>query len=126
MKELTKKCIELLTSILLQLGQSRSMGEKEIFLFAEILAKDLVRHYPKLSWDDVQEAFNNGIRSGDFHISVPNYYKWLDNQKKLIDEELWKERNQETYTHDKRLEYRSKKGTGIKTITNLINKKLLQ
>ena len=102
------------------------MGEKEIFLFAEILAKDLVRHYPKLSWDDVQEAFNNGIRSGDFHISVPNYYKWLDNQKKLIDEELWKERNQESYTQDKRLEYRNKKGTGIKTITNLINKKLLQ
>ena len=126
MKELTKKCIELITSILLQLGQSRSMGEKEIFLFAEILAKDLVRNYPKLSWDDVQEAFNNGIRSGDFHISVPNYYKWLDNQKKLIDEELWKERNQETYTQDKRLEYRNKRGTGIKTITNLINQKLIQ
>ena len=49
------------------------------------------------------------------------YYKWLRTHKKLIDEDVYKQNNLESFTVDKRLKYRSKNNTGLLTIKKLID-----
>ena len=68
----------------------------------------------------MEEAFRSGIRGDRFALNVQTYYHWLRAQKKLIDEEIWKKNNQVTYRPDKRMIYRSKKGTGLLTIKKLL------
>ena len=120
MKELTKKCIGLISSTLVQLGQTKT--DKDILILASTLAEDLVRDWKMLSWKDVEESFRSGIReSEEFALNVKTYYKWLRTHKKLIDEDVYKQNNLESYTVDKRLKYRSKNNTGLLTIKKLIN-----
>ena len=120
MKELTKKCIGLISSTLVQLGQTKT--DKDILILASTLAEDLVRDWKMLSWKDVEESFRSGIReSEEFALNVKTYYKWLRTHKKLIDEDVYKQNNLESYTIDRRLKYRSKNNTGLLTIKKLIN-----
>ena len=116
MKELTKKCIGLISNTLVQLGQTKT--DKDILILATTLADDLLRDFKKLSWFDVEEAFRTGVRGDKFVLNVQTYYAWLRAQKKLIDEDIWKKHNQLTYIPDKRMIYRSRKGTGMKLISN--------
>jgi|TARA_R100000482_G_scaffold93964_1_gene39213 hypothetical protein len=119
MKELTKKCIGLISSSLVQLGQTKT--DKDILILASTLADDLVRDWKMLSWLDVEESFRSGIRESDeFSLNVKTYYKWLRAHKKLIDEDVYKQNNLQCYTTDRRLKYRSRKGTGLLTINKLI------
>jgi len=117
MKELTKKCIGLISTTLVQLGQTKS--DKDILILASTLAEDLMRDFKTLSWTCVEEAFRTGIRGDKFVLNVQTYYSWIRAQKKLIDEDIWKKNNQLTYRPDKRMIYRSRKGTGMKSITNI-------
>lgn len=120
MKELTKKCIGLISSTLVQLGQTKT--DKDILILASTLAEDLVRDWKMLSWKDVEESFRSGIReSEEFALNVKTYYKWLRTHKKLIDEDVYKQNNLESYTIDRRLKYRSKNNTGLLTIKKLID-----
>ena len=120
MKELTKKCIGLISSTLVQLGQTKT--DKDILILASTLAEDLVRDWKMLSWQEVEESFRSGIReSEEFALNVKTYYKWLRTHKKLIDEDVYKQNNLESYTIDRRLKYRSKNNTGLLTIKKLIN-----
>ena len=120
MKELTKKCIGLISSTLVQLGQTKT--DKDILILASTLAEDLVRDWKMLSWKDVEESFRSGIReSEEFALNVKTYYKWLRTHKKLIDEDVYKQNNLESYTVDRRLKYRSKNNTGLLTIKKLID-----
>ena len=120
MKELTKKCIGLISSTLVQLGQTKT--DKDILILASTLAEDLVRDWKMLSWKDVEESFRSGIReSEEFALNVKTYYKWLRTHKKLIDEHDYKQNNLESFTVDKRLKYRSKNNTGLLTIKKLID-----
>ena len=120
MKELTKKCIGLISSTLVQLGQTKT--DKDILILASTLAEDLIRDWKMLSWQDVEESFRSGIReSEEFALNVKNYYKWLRTHKKLIDEHVYKQNNLESFTIDRRLKYRSRNGTGLLTIKKLIN-----
>tara|TARA_R100001460_G_scaffold23637_5_gene47547 strand:+ start:4912 stop:5319 length:408 start_codon:yes stop_codon:yes gene_type:complete len=119
MKELTKKCIGLISSTLVQLGQTKT--DKDILILASTLAEDLVRDWKMLCWKDVEESFRSGIReSEEFALNVKTYYKWLRTHKKLIDEDVYKQNNLESYTIDRRLKYRSKNKTGLLTIKKLI------
>jgi len=119
MKELTKKCIGLISSTLVQLGQTKT--DKDILILASTLAEDLVRDWKMLSWRDVEESFRSGIReSEEFALNVKTYYKWLRTHKKLIDEDVYKQNNLESYTIDRRLKYRSKNNKGLLTIKKLI------
>tara|TARA_R100001440_G_scaffold22231_2_gene36316 strand:- start:1591 stop:1998 length:408 start_codon:yes stop_codon:yes gene_type:complete len=119
MKELTKKCIGLISSTLVQLGQTKT--DKDILILASTLAEDLVRDWKMLSWKDVEESFRSGIReSEEFALNVKTYYKWLRTHKKLIDEDVYKQNNLESYTVDRRLKYRSKNNSGLLTIKKLI------
>jgi len=117
MKELTKKCIGLISNTLVQLGQTKT--DKDILILASTLAEDLMRDWSNLSWNDVEEAFRSGIRGERFVVNVQTYYIWLRAQKKLIDEDIWKKHNQVTYRPDKRMIYRKRKGTGMKSISNI-------
>jgi len=120
MKELTKKCIGLISSTLVQLGQTKT--DKDILILASTLAEDLIRDWKMLSWSDIEEAFRTGIRETDeFSLNVKTYYKWIRSQKKIIDEHKWKENNLDNFKTDRRLIYRSKKGTGLISINKLIN-----
>ena len=120
MKELTKKCIGLISSTLVQLGQTKT--DKDILILASTLAEDLVRDWKMLSWKDVEESFRSGIReSEEFALNVKTYYKWLRTHTKLIDEDVNKQNNLESFTVDKRLKYRSKNNTGLLTIKKLID-----
>jgi phage tail tube protein FII len=127
MKELTKKCIGLISNTFVQLGQTKS--DKDILILASTLAEDLIRDFPSLSFKDVEEAFRSGIRGDRFAVNVQTYYHWLRAQKKLIDEDVWKQNNQSTYRTDKRLIYRNNKGTGTKIIgcqlTGVVNPKTI-
>ena len=69
MKELTKKCIGLISSTLVQLGQTKT--DKDILILASTLAEDLIRDWKMLSWSDIEEAFRTGIRETDeFSLNV--------------------------------------------------------
>ena len=119
MKELTKKCIGLISKTLVELGQTKS--DKDILILATTLAEDLVRDWKMMRWDDIEESFRTGIRESDeFHLSVKTYYKWIRAQKKLIDEDTWAKNNQEQYTKRRELTYRKKNGTGLLTIQKLL------
>jgi len=118
MKELTKKCIGLISNTLVQLGQTKT--DKDILILASTLAEDLMRDFSTMSWPDVQESFRSGIRGERFVVNVQTYYIWLRAQKKLIDEDIWKKHNQVTYNPDKRMLYRKRKGTGLLTIKKLL------
>ena len=117
MKELTKKCIGLISNTLVQLGQTKS--DKDILILASTLAEDLMRDFSTMSWPDVEESFRSGIRGDRFVVNVQTYYIWLRAQKKLIDEDIWKKNNHVIHRPDKRLIYRSKKGTGLKRIDQI-------
>ena len=105
---------------MVQLGQTKT--DKDILILASTLAEDLVRDWKMLSWKDVEESFRSGIReSEEFALNVKTYYKWLRTHKKLIDEDVYKQNNLQSYTIDRRLKYRSKNNTGLLTIKKLIN-----
>ena len=109
MKELTKKCIGLISSSLVQLGQTKT--DKDILILASTLAEDLVRDFGTMLWEDIEEAFRNGIRNADeFSLNVKTYYKWIKHHKKVIYEDKWNKENKLHYSQDKRLIYRNKKG----------------
>tara|TARA_R100000781_G_C4050758_1_gene117466 strand:- start:411 stop:815 length:405 start_codon:yes stop_codon:yes gene_type:complete len=120
MKELTKKCIGLISTSLVQLGQTKS--KEDILVLSTTLAEDLMRDFNKMSFKDIEEAFRTGIReTEEFSLNVKTYYKWIRAQKKLIDEDIWAKNNQEHYTSRKELTYRSKNNTGLLTINKLLN-----
>ncbi len=122
MKELTKKCIGLISKTLVELGQTKS--KEDILVLSTTLAEDLMRDWKMLRWQDIEESFRTGIReSEDFHLSVKTYYKWIRAQKKLIDEHIWKENNQSSFQTDRRLNYRSRNNTGLLTINKLLDGK---
>ena len=82
MKELTKKCIGLISKTLVELGQNKS--DKDILILATTLAEDLMRDWKMMSWEDIEESFRTGIRTTDkFVLNVQTYYSWIRAQKKF-------------------------------------------
>lgn len=118
-EELNVFGINLVRDTLIQLGQTK--GAEDQAAIARILINDLQRDFRNLTFEDVQEGFRNGIRNTDkFVLNVQTYYLWLKMQKRIIDEDIWKQHNQIEHSTDKRLKYRSKNGTGLITINKLI------
>ena len=119
MKELTKKCIGLISKSLVELGQTKS--DKDILILSTTLAEDLSRDWKTLKWEDVEESFRTGIRTSEkFVLNVQTYYSWLRAQKKLIDKDTWAKHNQEYHTERKELKYRKKNGTGLLSIQDVV------
>ena len=116
-EELKMKCLDLISETLIQLGQTKAAEDEAILV--KYLSDDLQRDFYKMDFIDIEEAFRNGIRSGDFHLAVPNYYKWIKIQKKILNDDLFA-KQLPSYRPVEQVSYRSRKGTGIKNINKLI------
>ena len=114
-QELRTKCVDLLSKTFLQLRQNPT--EDDIVSLAVILAEDLKEDFEKLHWMDIEKAFREGIRNTDeFVVGVKTWYRWIKRHRQII----WNNVGKEPQQIDKRLKYRSKIGTGLKSIGNQI------
>ena len=112
--QLKLKCLDLITKTFVELGQVKD--DKTLAILAQTLASDLLEDFPNLTFEDIQQAFRQGIRNTDrFVLNVQTYYLWIKAHRQLI----WNEASKEPERQDKRLKYRSRKGTGLKSITNI-------
>tara|TARA_R100000995_G_scaffold68857_1_gene37480 strand:- start:154 stop:528 length:375 start_codon:yes stop_codon:yes gene_type:complete len=113
-KDLELHCVDLVSKTLVELGQVKD--EKHIVVLSKSLAYDLKEDFSKLYLEDIQQAFRQGVRTTEvFVLNVQTYYKWIKSHRQLI----WNETSKEPERQDKRLKYRSRKGTGLKSITNI-------
>jgi len=111
---LTLKCCDLISKTFVELGQAKS--EQEIVILSNSLADDLLTDFGSLAFIDVTNAFRDGVRNTDlFALNVKTYYKWIKSHRQLI----WDNETKEESNKDRRLAYRSRKGTGMKSITNM-------
>tara|TARA_R100001244_G_scaffold48765_1_gene43354 strand:+ start:2845 stop:3222 length:378 start_codon:yes stop_codon:yes gene_type:complete len=116
-KELELMCVDLISRTLVELGQVKD--EKHIVILAKSLAYDVKEDFKNLEFEDIAQAFRQGVRSTDsFVLNVQNYYKWIRAHRQLI----WNEESKEPEHRDKRLVYRSRKGTGLKIMNKEIKK----
>ena len=114
--ELKIMCNDLLFKTLIELGQNNK-DENWFVIMSNSLANDLIEDFgDSLTFIDVIMAFRQGVRSHEakFVINVQTYYLWLKNHRQLI----WNESSKEPERQDKRLKYRSRNGTGMKTIAS--------
>tara|TARA_R110002020_G_scaffold57027_2_gene157220 strand:+ start:58 stop:450 length:393 start_codon:yes stop_codon:yes gene_type:complete len=101
-------CVDLLSKTFMELGQRPN--ENDIVKLALILSEDLVRDFENLTKEDINEAFRNGVRRTDkFHLNVKTYYHWIKTHRDLI----WQNTDKDESQIDKRLQYRSRQGTGM-------------
>ena len=116
-KELELMCVDLISKTLVELGQIKD--EKHIVILARSLAYDVKEDFKNLTFEDIVQAFRQGVRNTDsFVLNVQNYYKWIKDHRQLI----WNESSKEPERRDKRLVYRSRKGTGLKIMNKEIKK----
>ena len=82
-KELTLKCVDLISKTFVELGQSKSA--EEIALLAQSLTDDLLKDFGSLMFSDIENAFRNGVRNTDlFALNVKTYYKWIKIWRQVI------------------------------------------
>lgn len=111
---------DLMSKTYMELGQKSNA--KDIFTFSCILAEDLQTDFDKLTLEDIRQAFRQGIRNTkEFHLTVKTYYKWIKDHRQII----YNNEDVAPQMQDKRLRYRSRKGTGMKKI-NIKNIKQLK
>jgi len=114
-KDLELHCVDLVSKTLVELGQVKD--EKHIVVLSKSLAYDLKEDFSKLYFEDIQQAFRQGVRTTEvFVLNVQTYYKWIKSHRQLI----WNQSDKEPERQDKRLRYRSRSGTGISKIGNKI------
>ena len=112
--QLKLKCLDLITKTFVELGQVKD--DKTLAILAQTLSSDLLEDFPNLTFEDIQASFRQGVRNTqEFHLTVKTYYKWIKAHRQLI----WNNASLEPERQDKRLKYRSRKGTGLKSITNI-------
>lgn len=110
-EDLRSEAVDIMNKAYLELGQNPS--EDTIVSFAYILADDLKRDFHNMELQDIWEAFRNGVReTTEYHITVKTYYKWIKSHRQII----WDNETVEEHLQDKRLQYRSRKGTGMKRL----------
>jgi hypothetical protein len=115
-KDLCLKCLDLISYTLVELGQQKDTDFKVIL--SKSLAMDLLEDFPNIEYESVIMSFRYGVRDTEnvkFVLNVQTYYSWIKTHLDLI----WREDSKEPERRDKRLKYRSRKGTGLKSITNI-------
>ena len=116
-KDLKLKCLDLITKTFVELGQSKD--DKTLVILAQSLYYDILQDFNNLTFEDIQQAFRNGVRHTDkFVLNVQTYYLWIKAHRQII----WNNSDKEPERQDKRLHYRNRKGTGIKNISNEIRR----
>ena len=81
-KQLKIDCVDLLSKCYLELGQKPDT--EQVVLMAQLLYHDLVRYYGGLTIEEVNFAFEQGIRNSDNgnFVNVRNFNIWLKEYKK--------------------------------------------
>ena len=116
-RDLKLKCLDLITKTFVELGQSKD--DKTLVILAQSLYYDILHDFANLTFEDIEQAFRNGVRHTDkFVLNVQTYYLWIKAHRQLI----WNNTDKEPKRQDKRLKYRSRTGTGIKNISNEIRR----
>ena len=81
-KELELMCVDLISKTLVELGQIKD--EKHIVILARSLAYDVKEDFKNLTFEDIVQAFRQGVRNTDsFVLNVQNYYKWIKEHRQL-------------------------------------------
>ena len=76
-EELEDKCLDLLSRAFLDLGQHNVDAESKVIM-AQSLAYDLHKTFGSLYFEDIKDAFWNGIRNTEeFSINAKTWYKWI-------------------------------------------------
>tara|TARA_R100000781_G_scaffold114704_2_gene86256 strand:+ start:876 stop:1253 length:378 start_codon:yes stop_codon:yes gene_type:complete len=113
-KDLLIECVNIISKTLVELGQVKD--EKHIVVLSTSLCNDLIESFGNLDIQDIQRAFHYGVRNTEiFVLNVQTYFKWIKAHRQLI----WNESSKEPERQDKRLQYRSRTGTGLKKISNI-------
>ena len=112
-------CNDLLFKTLIELGQNHK-DENWFVIMSNSLANDLKEDFESsLTFIDVIQSFRQGVRNTDkFVLNVQTYYVWLKNHRQII----WDNNSKEPERIDKRLKYRSRNGTGLKTISDKLRR----
>jgi hypothetical protein len=88
-KDLTLKCVDLISKTFVELGQTKS--EEEIVILSRSLSDDLFRDFSNLMFTDIENAFRNGVRNTElFALNVKTYYRWIKSWRQII----WDARDQ--------------------------------
>ena len=108
--------VDLLSNTFLQLRQT-NISEDDVVSLSLILAEDLNEDFGNLHIEDIQKSFRLGIRNtDDFLIGPKVWYKWIKRHRDLI----WQNEGKDEKQIDKRLKYRNRIGTGMKSLGNSI------
>jgi hypothetical protein len=88
-KDITLKCVDLISKTFVELGQTKS--EEEIVILSRSLSDDLFRDFSNLMFSDIENAFRNGVRNTElFALNVKTYYRWIKSWRQII----WDARDQ--------------------------------
>ena len=110
-EDIRSEALKIMRNTYTELGQSPDALKLTSISYS--LAEDLIRDFSKMEMRDIWEAFRIGVRQTEvFHITVKTYYKWIKDHQQII----WNNETVEEYRQDKRLQYRSRKGTGMKRL----------
>ena len=103
MKDLQSKCVDLIAKSHLELRQKTDA--ETMVAFAQILAEDLKDYFETLEFEDIVQAFKQGVRNtDDFLLNVKTYTKWIKAHRQII----WNNEGQSVQRMDKRLHYKIK------------------
>ena len=110
-EDIRSEALKIMRNTYIELGQSPDALKLTSISYS--LADDLSRDFKKMEMRDIWEAFRIGVRQTEvFHITVKSYYKWIEDHRQII----WNNETIEPNMQDKRLNYRTRKGTGMKRI----------
>ena len=119
-EDIRSEALKIMRNTYTELGQSPDALKLTSISYS--LAEDLIRDFSKMEMRDIWEAFRIGVRQSEvFHITVKSYYKWIKDHRQII----WDNETIEPNMQDKRLNYRTRQGTGMKRI-NIKDIKLLK
>lgn len=81
-KQFKIDCVDIVSKCYLELGQKPDT--EQVVLMAQLLYNDLIRFHKDLTIEEVQFAFDKGIRSSDNggFVNVRNFNIWLKEYKK--------------------------------------------
>ena len=102
-KELQSKCVDLISKTHLMLKQK--IVAETLVMDAQFLSEDLIDYYGTLDFEDISQAFREGVRNtDDFLLNMKTFNKWIKAHRQII----WNNEGKPASRIDKRLHYKIK------------------
>ena len=101
--ELQSKCVDLISKTHLMLKQK--LNAETLVIDAKFLSEDLIDYFGTLEFEDIVQAFREGVRNtDDFLLNLKTFNKWIKAHRQII----WNNEGQPAERLDKRLHYKIK------------------